>query len=291
MFKPPDWQDASAYATLAAAGNACFAWEFLRRNSKYQADWATYVQTLRNGAMDDAELLRLIDAIDSPPGEEDMRWRLVGDELKRSQTLSRLQQLPCASVRTEHDAHRQTITPLDRSMGIPWGIDALVNPGRAFGIFNVRFLAGKGWSQPSSSSLKKLEDRYDGWRHHFESPYLILELDLELPLEVLERLALGAIRSQRAIRANKGHIKPVTARARAPKLMVEYLRLLDAKAASVTLPSIGKVLRPSAQNVAPDFGRDKWVRQAAKQAHKLCDEGFRVLPLLKDAAATSRKSR
>jgi hypothetical protein len=36
-WKPPDWRDAGAYATVLAGGRPALAWELLRRDSEYQA--------------------------------------------------------------------------------------------------------------------------------------------------------------------------------------------------------------------------------------------------------------
>ena len=38
----PDWRDASAYAPLAGADPAAIAWEWLRRNARYQSCHAAW---------------------------------------------------------------------------------------------------------------------------------------------------------------------------------------------------------------------------------------------------------
>ncbi len=54
----PDWQDARAYAWLAGADRACFAWEWLRRNAHYRRDWRDAGAAFRFGLVrcEDPEL-------------------------------------------------------------------------------------------------------------------------------------------------------------------------------------------------------------------------------------------
>lgn len=40
-FVAADWEDAGAYAHIAACGRAGLAWEVLRRDPAYQADFAS----------------------------------------------------------------------------------------------------------------------------------------------------------------------------------------------------------------------------------------------------------
>ena len=40
-----DWRDEAAYRSLAEYGGAAWAWEFLRRNPDYQAEWTEFNQT------------------------------------------------------------------------------------------------------------------------------------------------------------------------------------------------------------------------------------------------------
>lgn len=61
------------------------------------------------------------------------------------------------------------------------------------------------------------------------------------------------------------------------RLLAQYLRLLDAKDLGVTIPAMGAVLFPSANNEKPERPRDKRVRAMLRAATGLRDDGYRAL--------------
>jgi hypothetical protein len=61
----PDWTDPHAYRFTAELSAAQWAWEFLRRNPRYRAEWAAFITTWRD-----------LEAAYGKPGERDVKvWQ------------------------------------------------------------------------------------------------------------------------------------------------------------------------------------------------------------------------
>ena len=165
----------------------------------------------------------------------------------------------------------------------------LTNPCVGYHFFVIRFSDAIFWVEPSSHSLAELEEGQGN--SPFLGKWLVLQINLELPLEVIEDSVLPAIRSRRAFASKTGVIKLLPKRSRAPSLLVEYLRVLDAQAAGVSIPQMGEILHPSDQNTSAERTRDKRLRAALKVATRFRDEEFRVLPLLRSRFSKPRKEK
>jgi len=61
-----DWRNAADYAELATSSGAQWAWQFLRRNPRYQAEWQTFDETWR----------ALETAYGRPPNRDFCAWKL-----------------------------------------------------------------------------------------------------------------------------------------------------------------------------------------------------------------------
>ena len=289
MTTSPDWRNASDYPSPGTASNSRLAWEFLRRNPGYLESWATYLTALRFAAGKEPELSRFVDCIanDAPA---DKTW-LASLEAADSFAISeRIFDHPALTHTTHDSGGRKTHTRLQRHLAKPWGIDTLCNPsGNAF-LQLPRFIGGGlSWSSPTSHGLRDLEDFHGG--DLYDSQWLILEVDLRLPLNVLEERTSWAIRSSQAWGTKAGHFKPIKHRARPPALLIEYLRLLDARAAGVRLSDIGAALHPRAANHAPEYARNHRMKAAHGEAVRMRDEGYRVLPMLRDPNASKALRR
>jgi transcriptional regulator len=283
VYKLPDWKNPAQYPKPGKTSNEQFAWEFLRRNQAYQADWAAYIAKLRAGAKSDAELLRLIDAMAAAPEEATKLWEEFKTPAKRNEVFGRLAELPGAEVTEKLDDQRTISVPLERYLGAKWGLEHVANPAWRFDNLRVQFRERKSFIQTTSHGVHLLE--MEAQKSQGLPPgvalshtrWLILQVDLEMPLEVIAKTVLGGIRQQREYRTKNGYINPVKKRARNPTLLVEYLRILDARARDVTFPHIGEVLRPRENNKAPDYTRNKRLKAAYKEACRIRDKDYLVL--------------
>lgn len=286
----PDWRTAVGYPQPGKASNARFAWEFLRRNPKYQSAWREYSERLRACAEGEPEVLRLVDALHGSADSEAALWKEFDERGIGRGVAGRLEDLePWIDLPKGDDAGGHRSVPLGRHLAEPWGLEFIANPARTYSMDRVRFIQSKRSIMPTSYGLRELEkaagkregvqvDSYDLGR----TRWLILQVDLVLPLEVNEAIVSRAIRAARRLRKEKGWIKPIDSRASSPEKLIEYLRILDARESGATFVEIGAVLHPRQSNESPDYARDKRVKAAFKAAVRLRDEDFRVLPILKD---------
>jgi hypothetical protein len=179
--------------------------------------------------------------------------------------------------------------PLDSQHGEVWGLDGMPNPAET-NMFNVRFTKTGNSITMLTSGLnvpKKKDESGSGGL--FDSKWLNLQIDLSLPLKVIESLVLTTIKNHRKSRIGKGVFSPVINRALLKTRYLEYLRILDGLAAGVDIAKIGEALVPSAENSAPERQRDKRFRAARDEAIRLQSEGYRVLPLLESGIQKSKE--
>lgn len=108
-------------------------------------------------------------------------------------------------------------------------------------------------------------------------PLVLVPADLEMPLKDLEAQVLGIVRRLRNDGIKQGVVKPRTSRALAPRLYVEYLRILDAFSAGATAREVGELLAPNAANDPEYRQRDKRIKAAHVAALKMQEGGYRVL--------------
>lgn len=282
-FKAPNWKDPAQYPADGEASNERFAWEFLRRNSAYQAAWLFYVAKLKHAASGNDELLRFVECIAAPAAHATRLCGPFQEPDPWNRAASALFGKPELWVATDNG--RLVREPLRRHMGQPWGLEGMVNPAREYTVMYVRFLARKVSHHPTAAGVEELEGQLAAMTPPQEldrSKWLILQIDLEQPLRVIEATARWAIKTQRQLRKSKGWIKPLEARARSPAMLVHYLRILDATAQDVTATRIGEILKPTQSNVAPEYGRDKTIKAALRAAIKLRDGEYRLLPVLQE---------
>jgi hypothetical protein len=245
-FSRPSWRDPAGYADLESASLSRIAWEFLRRNSEYQAAWlalTNYAATLEKRG-------------------PELVLQEFGDDLPN--VLLR------ASV----------------ERGYQWGLNVMVDPS----IDNVSFMfADTGWTYTlvdKGTGIPKTPDNPHGLQKH--SKWLVVKVDLSLPLSVIESQLLAAVRDERKARQKRGVLQPVESRAQSVQRYVDYIRILDAAADGASIKEIGAVLAPTAVN-DEDQQRDKRFRAALAEATRLQQEGYRVLPLLQPAVTAKKK--
>lgn len=288
MFVRPDWKDRKAYQGIDRASLTRIAWEFLRRNPQYQAAWAKYAQEVRALVAADADVAEYAEYVLAPNPTLAMA-AAIGDSERHGELYVRLlDDLGfCAAV----PGMPRTRLPLDTQYGREWGLNRIAHPLQEYSMMNFRFLdAGNRAYIPTSHGLKILEDEENSHGPLFQSKWLVLQVDLTLPVEVIESSVLWRIKEEREHRISLGSIEVVKNRALTKARYAEYLRILDAEAAGITASQIGEFISPDANNTAPDRPRDKRFRAALNEARRLQADGYKALPLL-EGIGTKRKKK
>lgn len=297
MFTAPEWQNAAQYPRPDAASNSLLAWEFLRRNPKYGDAWAQYwvqyIEAVRAAAdsLGDPEVSSYVEAMAGSSATLKAWYEERPSDAHNSVCLKLIGH-PSLCVTLPIDERRSMRIPLDRHCGERWGLDSIVDPASDGRSGVVRFRDAKECVFPTSHSLRDLEGTSPPGEHpSMRGRYLILQVDLTLPLKVIKETVMWHIETQRKYRAMHGDFVPISSRAQSPAKYVEYLRILDAVSAGASWHDIGECLAPHAVNEPPDRPRDKRLRAAAKQAEQLRDGGYRVLPLLQDDFTSPRSTK
>ncbi len=288
VFTPPNWMELDSYKHFWTASLQAIAWEFLRRNPDYQRAWIEYASRVRKMAESDAELLRYVEVIlSSDATTED--WEELGDSVKINALSNRLYAL-------EHwwksSGNPASFIALDAHYGSTWGLDRMVNPGVSYGDFRIRFSESATKIPVVIQNIMRACDKVPGDVYGLrDTKWLALVVDLSLPLKVIDSQVKIMIRSQREIKAKAGFLTPVNNREVSPKKYVEYLRILDADAAGIKPPEIGKTIDPNRTNHAEARQRDKQFAAALAEAKRLRNEGYRVLTLLSDTSKSTAKNK
>jgi hypothetical protein len=287
LFDLPNWKDANAYPQCGKASNKQFAWEFLRRNSKYHETWADYIRRLREGIGQDLELSRLVDYFEAPPERRREIYEATFQTAPEwNRVVGRLHDLPVFNVTRDTDDGGRRCSPLDRWLALPWGLDTLASPLQDYDFLRVRFRAKGSVSMPSAYHLAELEK--EGELGRVPDKWLILKIDLEWPVEVIEQQVSQQIKWNRDHLVNAGLIQPMEGRAR-PDKWCEYLRLLDAQAQGVTFAEIGEALYPGEPDAYPEYSRTKRLKSAFNAACKLRDGGYMALPMMRSRITKAKR--
>lgn len=269
-----DWRDAKAYDDLLEAGMEQFiAWEFLTRNPEYLEDVAAYERDIDAWMKAQKDTVE-IDAISSGIGEAGgffsmQIWEEEVDDLGLDRGPNGWY---CKSEKwLKHFKDR-------------WQLQRIIPPSffdihgqEHSGFDGAEFRCFFHTAEEESETYKLPGPRLFSERLKVEGPRILLPVDLSLPLEELERTAVGLIRYLRKKGIEQGTVKVRKSRLLRPAVYVEHLRILDAMNDGATIAEIGEVLHPCAINDPEERQRDKRIRAAHKAALKMRAEGWRVL--------------
>ena len=250
------WRDPKNYdATLSAQG---WAWEFLRRNEHYRADWQRWSSFTKDWGTDD-------EAYNRCPFSEG--WE-CDPPAKNGETYDEYMKRVSGVCE---------ILPLAYAIRTRWGLlfDP-VDPDRGADA-STKFLL-----QTPTERIRV----WGGW--HFgriDQPLgpteMAMIVDLSWPLA--PHMAL----LQEHLRGTKRWLiaeRKLTARSEAPRYssahLRTYLRILDARSAGAKPSEIIKMLYPAEYKVDPAYGGRKTFTNAQRVAKKLRDRDYRELVLL-----------
>jgi len=222
---PPDWRDPAAYAFVQELSRERWAWEFLRRNPDYVADWAWFSATWQALEADYGK----------PPDRDFARWKHDP-----------------RAYRAEHGAHADDpdacgqndadLLLIECWMGSKWGYYKFpLDPAVDTPIIGEQ-LVWRAVTRPARELKAGDVDYLDPEPGHDRSK-LALGFDLSLPLkEQLETARIFLAARQASLR-QAGEISPRTVASCAPRWTL-CLRALDARSADASGADAAKTLFP-----------------------------------------------
>lgn len=299
----PDWHDLSHYPDPDKDSMEIFAWEFLRRNPEYQADyervWGSLSESQRRAVLENLVPLQP----DESEADYRQRWddnaATAGEFYSRSHPLAWLRRkwglfdsLPLWSL--EDGLSPAISLPIARKvlaaerlapgdLGGPYselGSSPAISPGGfEYGQWNERrviqtllHMEGETIDRLVEASAKAVDN---------SDPHLKcrVEIDLRLPISIqLDRLKEVLEERQLGAEEHGDVIKPP----RMPRKLVTYLRVLDAKLVGETSRNIAAELYPSKQDdYASGYQASNVVNKDLKAATEYRDGRYLELALLK----------
>jgi hypothetical protein len=208
-----DWQDEAVYASLDAADGSAWAWEFLRRNPRYQAQWVEFDRTWQ----------ALEAAYGRPPNRDFCAWK------EDPRAWIRVDEAHAGDCRVDHDK-----VLIECAFGAHWGFYKFPPDPRDGAAAREQRIA---WRElpPVERVLESgstLSDRPE---------QAALAFDLDLPLKPQLEQARRELAILQRRRQREQGLRLRTISNLAPGLLQE-LRLLDAQAADeldAALPLLG----------------------------------------------------
>lgn len=245
-----DWKSPEPYPKGELISMRQWAWEFLRRNPKYQVDWADYCK----------------------------KWREVTPGWDPGQPFPDDQKLEDAIFAAEDD-EKLWVEELRQDGGI---IKITIEKwyGQRHGLANFPnpLIADLPFAQkPEFDGAPKAIQVINPGEKYTEpavlSRYVLMEFDLseqlDMQLEVVARVLKG--RQERLI--HKGVIPALSKNRKSVDLYPFYLRVLDANAAKVSRAKMAEVFSLERPDVVSDGDINNWI----KVAEKLASDGYRNL--------------
>lgn len=254
-----------------------WAWEFLRRNPAYQADWLAYAETCREilpswtpgeaFADDPVEALRLHDLLhenerfkvyDPPrlPGENEEAWAFrVG---------------------------KGRIVPLDSWHGAEYGLQNFPSP------FSDSFLIGAGPQFKAIPATVFVTQHWQGFKGApsiSDNRFRAIGIDLSLPIEPQLRGAQAVLERAQARLVKSGTIEQWPIKRNRCREWPDLLRILDAKAAGATPAEMAAAFFPGSTNEHPDFLGRKAADKRLKAAQALANGGYLYIPMIREKLA------
>jgi hypothetical protein len=262
----PDWKDPKAYPKPNDRSLKQWAWQFLRRNPEYQADYKRWRELL--DSLGERETLPNIEEdmrffqLDPPPkdGESYVDYCKRGgvplykplyyelSEVKygfRNSYMSRPGELRWASVG-------------------PWPPEY----DKFYGWFKTAVISYLDWvpGRPGEPV---------GGPYEFE---VMIRFKLEWPIDIQLRRAKEILYRQRSYHKEHSGLETIEKRIHSAKFP-EYLRLLDAEVSGADFKAMARVLLPKKVNDYPDYNASKTIRNRLTAAKKLRDQDYLFIPL------------
>jgi hypothetical protein len=221
----PDWQNPDVYLPLAQLTGAQWAWQFLRRNPRYQAEWQAF----------DVTWQALESAYGRPPNRDFCAWK---QDPRAWVAASQCEQTDC---RVGEDK-----VLIECALGARWGFhkfppDPAIDDAVGDGLLT--------WRESPRTTV--VVDAQDGAWLGAEASRVAIGFDLSRPLRDQIEQAKRTLQVLQRRRRNAGDFEMASARHSAPAFSL-MVRLLDGQASAADEAG----LRP----IDPDWRR--WLERA-----------------------------
>jgi hypothetical protein len=250
-----DWRTGAEYPDPRHTGVSQWAWEFLRRNPNYKADWRRYADTCE----------RLRAKYGSKIDGEPTAFAFERED------VSACEYQPRRRVRESEAAWRRrvrngSVMPLGHYYADKWGIDAAAPPDPSSTAFRAFWLSSKG---------KVRVIRYKPAVRARSQILLHLEYDLTRPLQPQFSAAQRYLTEKQKKLIAQGVLDTrALGRARRGMDYLRYLRVLDGLEEGANASAIAQALFPGEDADS----RDRKMRKTIVEARRLRDSGYRLLP-------------
>lgn len=266
-FSPPDWRDELAYPSPKVQPDLSYwAWQFLRRNPDYQAEWTAYAASLDQMASRVPALGPYVQVHCSahPDAGSMNAWRVcAGGSPPFDLLWSLMQQPEIKAIQSSGDGGPGLVGHQARALGMKWGLEELQHPGADELHRSNRFL-NNGGTAYFVGEVANVDD----------SNFAVMQFDLRLPIKSLE----GQFRTLLNERQRRIDAKEIVAHGGRPErgLMnyTIYVRVLDAISAGATGTEVAALLAPQKDKDVADKDFLNW----KKAAIELRDKTYRTIP-------------
>ena len=260
MVFPPNWKDPHAYPDPRSIPPPQMAWEFLRRNPRYQQDYQEYAQRL--GAL-------LKDYPEGLKNKADWSSLLNDPRANIYEPPKRFDETESAWIRR---VGQGTVTPINVWYARRWGIrrnppdPSKDCPRNLLLIFWVR----------SPGMVRRLTPFGSEEYLAGQGGKVALGFDLSVPVVDQIKEAERFLTARKRQLRHKGDpaVPAVDRRPSRGARLVTLLRVLDATGVHASISEIGKELFPKTPNSYPDRNRDHVVRSTIKAAIAMRDGGY-----------------
>lgn len=291
----PDWQNASTYEYTETLNLEGWAWEFLRRNPEYKAEWAEYLKKktklekiygkIASWKTKKLEAEPMAWHYDPPknPGESDHVWRMrcIAEGGNPDRTLIMKGLAKKWGLRQMHDPNstaksKPQFTPYTEVRIWPHVSHVegpIVIEGEDDDYAGDPIISGgKADSEPDGEAEAPIV-------YAERSDFAYIEINLRKSITKQLKQAEKQLTELRQYLIQAKALKAPTITKPNDKKFRDYLRVLDAYALEPrpAVKDIAKILCPKKKNELGDYGGYKKVNDMYNQAKQWCEGGYRLL--------------
>lgn len=271
-METPDWKIESEYDYVDQLSPSALAFEFLRRNSLYQAAYQEYTTKIENLIKELGLNEKTKNRIRSDPSF----WKL-NPEIKEGESLGDW------NLRVMQEGLPFARTPLDYWYGEQWRlVRAFPDPSKQANN-NIQFKPYTPY--PEMPMFEDIRSYFVG-----EDPFpqklgsVVLAFNLQYPLTTQTdraKILLSSLKKELEedgwIMFKQGINKPGKFKERKK----EYLRAFDGSASGATNIEIGDILFPELPNtVEDDYERSQAAYARINQAKSIVDQAYEIIPFI-----------
>lgn len=270
----PDWRNPNSYDFPPAHFLRLWAWEFLRRNPKYQRDW--YNHYVRGELRWVPENERIKSAEEKTRHRNICAWEYNVSISTAAANEGRIVYVPNGIENAEPimslSVYLSNIYSLKR---IDLCDPAINKPSNELLCFSTQS------SPPITTMDRRSRNNTSTGMIPMSPSEVVTKIDLNLPIDVQLGRLKQLLLSDRERLLKNGKLNPRNPRAGGEigKKYKEYLRILDAKSLRKSDSEIAEVLYPDKSNTHPEYYASSAVKDGFKAAKILRDYEYKYLCL------------